>query len=122
MFPPIRPSPTMPSFMASLLGTPGFADRSRRRAAPPGGCAASPSPRFEEIGQGDAAGPDAAGLERAQVARGLGLLEVAEAEGLARDLDLVVIVGRDLHAHDRSWSTLVELAGGVEEPRAEPEA
>ena len=39
-----------------------------------------------------------------------------------RGWDLVRVVADDLDAHDRARSALVELAGGVEEPRAEPEA
>ena len=55
MFPPMRPRPTMPSFTGATA---------------------------EQLGEGDAAGADAARLEGAEVAGGLRLLEVAEAERL----------------------------------------
>ena len=96
MFPPMRPEPD-------------HAELHRRH--------------LEEVGEGDAAGTDAAGLEGAQVAGGLGLLEVTEAEGLAGDRRSRA--GRRRRPARTRWlgrSALVELAGGVEEPRAEPEA
>ena len=74
MFPPMRPRPTMPELHD--------ADR-------------------QQLVEGDAAGADAPRLEGAQVAGGLRLLEVAEAERLAGDVDLVRVVAGDLDAHDR---------------------
>ena len=64
---------------------PSFIERDRRRSS----------------SRRDATGADAARLERAEVAGGLRLLEVAEAERLAGDGDLVRVVAGDLHAHDR---------------------
>src|SRR5690606_5503387 len=111
------PSPTIPSFMRSSPSRRLWTPRCAYRQDPSTDLGSSGEQRVE----GDPGGADATGLEGAEVAGRLGLLQVAEAEVPPGDRDLLLVRRGHLDAHDGVGPALVELPGGVQEAGAEAE-